>query len=32
MNGKSIKDFEGVKAWVEKDTVGAEFKVFCDVS
>ncbi|KAL0548679.1 hypothetical protein IC582_013142 [Cucumis melo] len=26
MNGKSIKDFEGVKAWVEKDTVGAEFK------
>ncbi|XP_031738257.1 U-box domain-containing protein 32 isoform X2 [Cucumis sativus] len=26
MNVKSIKDFEGVKAWVEKDAVGAEFK------
>lgn len=30
MNVMSMKDFEGVKAWVEEDAVGAELKVFYD--
>ena len=30
MNVTPIKEFEGVKAWIEEEAVDAEFKVVCD--